>query len=216
LEIDLGDAVLPPMAFGEGKFAGGPLRVARVSFTGDRSYELSIPASMAASLAALLEEKARALGGGWMGLEALSLLRAEKGYIIVGKDTEGSTMPHDLGVGGPRESRKDEYIGKRGLFMPVAEDADRRQLVGLSVDDAEPLPTGAHAVEGVAGARRSLGYVTSSYFSPTLIRPIALALIAGGFKRMGENLTFWHLGAERRARVVSPVALDPEGARLHA
>ncbi len=216
LEIDLADTVLPPMAFGEGVYAGRPLRVSRVSFTGDRSYELSVPANLAPALAAFLEEKARALGGGWIGLETSSLLRAEKGYIIVGKDTEGSTMPHDLGVGAPRDSRKDEYIGKRGLFMPVALDPDRRQLVGLSVDGAEPLPTGAHAVERVAGVRRSLGYVTSSYFSPTLQRPIALALIAGGAKRMGEDLTIWHLGAERKARVVSPVALDPEGTRLHA
>ena len=130
------------MAFGEGKFAGRALRVARVSFTGDRSYELSVPASLAPQLATLLEEKARALGGGWIGLEALSLLRAEKGYIIVGKDTEGSTMPHDLGVGGPRDTRKDEYIGKRGLFMPVAQDADRRQLVGLSVDGAGAFADG--------------------------------------------------------------------------
>ena len=75
------------------------------------------------------------------------ILRAEKGFIVVGKDTDGTTMPHDLGVTGPRDSRADEYIGKRSLFMPVANDPRRKQLVGLSVESEEaPLPTGAHVV----------------------------------------------------------------------
>ena len=85
------------MAFATGAFDGAPLRVARVSFTGDRSYELSVPARRAASLRARLAEKLPAFGGGLMGLEALMILRAEKGFIVVGKDTDGTTMPHDLG-----------------------------------------------------------------------------------------------------------------------
>ncbi len=84
------------MAFATGAFDGAPLRVARVSFTGDRSYELSVPARRAASLRARLAEKLPAFGGGLMGLEALMILRAEKGFIVVGKDTDGTTMPHDL------------------------------------------------------------------------------------------------------------------------
>jgi sarcosine oxidase subunit alpha len=157
-----------------------------------------------------------AFGGGLMGSEALMILRAEKGYVIVGKDTDGSTMPHDLGLGGPRAGRKDEYIGRRSLFLPVAEDKHRKQLVGLEVDGETPLPTGAHVVEGVGKARRSLGYVTSSYFSPTLGRPVALGLVAGGAERIGETLGVYHLGAERRARIAPTAALDPEGKRLHA
>ena len=147
---------------------------------------------------------------------ALMILRAEKGFIVVGKDTDGTTMPHDLGVTGPRDSRADEYIGKRSLQMPVANDPRRKQLVGLSVETKEaPLPTGAHVVTGVGRARRSQGYVTSSYFSPTLGRPIALGLIEAGSSRMGEAVGVYHLGAERRATITAPVALDPEGARLH-
>ena len=212
LEIALDDQSLPHMAFATGAFDGAPLRVARVSFTGDRSYELSVPAGRAASLRARLAEKLPAFGGGLLGLEALMILRAEKGFIVVGKDTDGTTMPHDLGVTGPRDSRADEYIGKRSLFMPVANDPRRKQLVGLSVAAGEaPLPTGAHVTAGAGRARRSQGYVTSSYFSPSLGRPIALGLVEAGLSRMGETVSVYHLGAERRATITAPVALDPEG-----
>jgi sarcosine oxidase subunit alpha len=126
-------------------------------------------------------------------------------------------MPHDLGFNGPREGRTDEYIGKRSLFTPVATERGRKQLVGLSVLTGEaPLPTGAHLVEGAGKARRSLGYVTSSYMSPTLERPVALGLVEDGLARMGQTLRLYHLGAERRATVAGSCALDPEGKRLHA
>jgi sarcosine oxidase subunit alpha len=145
------------------------------------------------------------------------ILRAEKGFIVVGKDTDGTTMPHDLGIAGPRDSRTDEYIGKRSLFMPVAADPRRKQLVGLSVAAGEaPLPTGAHVTSGAGRARQSQGYVTSSYFSPSLGRPIALGLVEAGLSRMGETVSIYHLGAERRATITNPLALDPEGERLHA
>jgi sarcosine oxidase subunit alpha len=205
------------MAFSAAEFAGGLLRVARVSFTGDRSYELSVPARRAGDLRARLAGKLGAFGGGLLGLEALMILRAEKGFIIVGKDTDGTTMPHDLGAGGPRESRTDEFIGKRSLFLPVATDSGRKQFVGLSVEAGEAaLPTGAHVATGAGAARRSQGYVTSSYMSPTLGRPVALGLVAEGLARIGETVGVYHLGAERRATIVSAVALDPEGKRLHA
>ena len=217
LGVALDDQSLPHMAFATGVFDGGPLRIARVSFTGDRSYELSVPARRAASLRARLTEKLPPFDGGLMGLEALMILRAEKGFIVVGKDTDGTTMPHDLGVAGPRESRADEYIGKRSLFMPVAVDPRRKQFVGLRVAAGDaPLPTGAHVTHGAGSARRSQGYVTSSYFSPSLGRPIALGLVEAGLSRMGETVNVYHLGAERRATIVNPVALDPEGKRLHA
>jgi sarcosine oxidase subunit alpha len=205
------------MAFATGAFDGAALRVARVSFTGDRSYELSVPARRAGALRARLAEKLPTFGGGLLGLEALMILRAEKGFIVVGKDTDGTTMPHDLGLAGPRESRQDEYIGKRSLFMPVAKDKRRKQLVGLTVAAGEaPLPTGAHVATGAGGARRSQGYVTSSYASPSLGRAVALGLVEEGLSRIGETVGVYHLGAERRATVAPAVALDPEGKRLHA
>ena len=217
IEAALDDQSLPHMAFAMAEFDGAPLRIARVSFTGDRSYELSVPARRAGALRARLAGKLQAFDGGLMGLEALMILRAEKGFIVVGKDTDGTTMPHDLGIGGPRDSRTDEYIGKRSLFMPVAKDKGRKQFVGLSVEAGEaPLPTGAHIATGAGAARRSQGYVTSSYMSPSLGRPIALGLVEDGFKRMGEAVGVYHLGAVRRATIAPAVALDPEGKRLHA
>ena len=219
--LDLGtpldDESLPHMAFASGSFDGAPMRIARVSFTGDRSYELSVPAGRASALRARIVERLPSFGGDLIGLEALMILRAEKGYIVIGKDTDGATMPQDLGITGPRDLRKDEYIGKRSLFLPVANDKGRRQFVGLSVAQGErPLPTGAHVVAGAGKSRRSLGYVTSSYMSPSLGRPIALGLIENGLSRLGETVSVYHLGAERRAAIAPIAALDPEGKRLHA
>jgi sarcosine oxidase subunit alpha len=217
LGVALDDESLPHMAFATGVYGGAPLRIARVSFTGDRSYELSVPATRARALHARIAEKLPGFGGGLLGLEALMILRAEKGFVVVGKDTDGTTMPHDLGASGPRDRRKDEYIGRRSLFTPAAQDKTRKQLVGLAVSTGDPpLPTGAHVIEGTGEARRSLGYVTSSYRSPTLGRPIALGLVEGGLARMGETVGAFHLGAERRASIAPAAALDPEGKRVHA
>src|SRR5690606_23485089 len=152
-----------------------------------------------------------------MGSEALLLLRAEKGYIIAGKDTDGTSMPQDLGLTGPRDKRAGEYVGKRSLFTENALREDRQQFVGLTVSDGGPaLATGAHAVAQSGGVRRSIGFVTSSYDSPALGRPIALGLIQRGLARMGEEIGFVHLGASRRAIVSAPCAFDVEGSRLNA
>jgi sarcosine oxidase, subunit alpha len=216
VDVPLDEQALPHMAFASGRFDGAPLRIARVSFTGDRSYELSVPARRARALRVKIVEKLPDFEGGNLGLEGLMVLRAEKGFIVVGKDTDGTTMPHDLGVAGPREQRKDEYIGKRSLFTDMAKDKARKQLVGLAVATGEaPLPTGAHVVTGAGKARRSQGYVTSSYMSPTLGRPVALGLVEEGFSRMGETVFVYHLGAERRATIAPIAAVDPEGKRLH-
>ena len=215
LGIDLSDAALPHMAFADGTFDGDPARVARVSFTGDRSYEISVPTSRAKALHLAMTEAGRKLDAVLLGSEALLLLRAEKGYIIAGKDTDGTTMPHDLGVAGPRDRRKDEFVGKRSLFTENALRGDRQQGVGLTVADGEsPLPTGAHAVETRGGARRSIGFVTSSYRSPALGRPVALALIERGLSRMGETVDLVHFGATRRATISPVCAFDAEGARI--
>ena len=167
LGLDLDDAVLPHMAIGHGVFEGAAVRVARVSFTGDRSYEMSIPADKADRLWARLIETGKAFDAVVIGLEALMVLRAEKGYIVIGKDTDGATLPHDLGVAGPRDKRSTEYVGRRSLFTEEARRDDRKQLVGLVVPDGEPpLATGSHGVERKGGEMRSLGFVTSSYDSP--------------------------------------------------
>jgi sarcosine oxidase subunit alpha len=204
-------AALRFMRVAETSWRGVPLRAARVSFTGDLSYELSVPARHGATLMQALDGARAAVGACWIGLEALMILRAEKGFVLVGKDTDGVTMPQDLGWTGPREKRADEYLGRRALFTPEARRADRRQLVGLEAE-GDVLPVGAHAVP-LEGPRRSLGFVTSSHMSPVLGRAIALALVEGGRDRLGEEVGIFHLGETRRARIVPACSYDPEGTR---
>lgn len=185
-----------------------PLRLARISFTGDTSYEISVPAPHGLTLHAALETARQSVEGRWIGLEALMILRAEKGFIVIGKDTDGATMPHDLGWAGPRLKRTDEYLGKRSLFTEAAEAPNRRQLVGLQ--SADVLPTGAHLVP-LEGPRRSLGFVTSSYYSPNLDRPIALAMLEAA---QGGAVGVFHNGHVTPARVSPACAFDPKGDRL--
>ena len=143
------------------------------------------------------------------------ILRAEKGFIVIGKDTDGLTMPHDLGWDRPRQTREDEYLGKRSLFTPEARTGARRQLVGLRVPEGgTPIVTGSHIVP-TTGPRRSLGFVTSSYVSPTLGRPIALALMERGAERIGQAVRLFNDGIVREALVTPPCAFDPKGERLH-
>ena len=217
VRADLSDAALPHMAMVEGRFRDEPVRVARVSFTGDRSYELSIRADKAEALWKHLKAVGRDFNASLLGSEALLLLRAEKGYIICGKDTDGATRPRDLGLHGPLKNKKVEFLGRRSLLLDEAQADDRKEYVGLEVADGGPmLVAGAHGVERVDGKQRSIGYVTSSYMSPNLKRPIGLGLIERGMSRHGEVIDVRHMGEVRKARIVEPCAFDKEGARLNA
>jgi sarcosine oxidase subunit alpha len=212
LDVDLDDARFPHMSVAQGAFSGRPARIARISFTGERSYEISVPATLGASL----WEKVREAGVQPLGIEALGTLRAEKGYIYVGQDTDGETMPHDLGMSGPRSKRQDSYVGDRSLFTPAASKPTRKKLVGILALGSAPIPVGASAFERVAGRKRGLGYVTSSCRSVHLGHPVALGLIEGGPKRAGTELEFEHLGQPFRGWIVAPCFLDPKGERLNA
>ncbi|QKD00305.1 sarcosine oxidase subunit alpha family protein [Mesorhizobium loti] len=217
LGLSLDDAALPHMAVGQGSYAGDEVRVTRVSFTGDRSYEISIRADRAEPLWGHLRQAGQAFDAVIIGLEALMILRAEKGFIVIGKDTDGTTLPHDLGSEGPRAKRQAEYVGRRSLFTEEASRGDRLQLVGLTVPEGEPpLPTGAHGIRRIDGRPHSQGFVTSSYQSPTLGRPIALGLIERGAARHGEAVDIQHLGKVRTATIAAPCAFDPAGDRLNA
>ena len=146
----------------------------------------------------------------------MSILRAEKGYIMVGTDTDGETMPHDLGFAAPRTRKTTAFVGDRSLHTDKGNDLDRKVLVGLTVPDGEvPLATGAHVVTQ-SSPRRSLGYVTSSYASPFLGKPIALGLVEGGADLIGNDVTVWHEETLRQATITSPCFFDPEGERLNA
>jgi sarcosine oxidase, subunit alpha len=213
--IDLSADALPHMAFAEGKILGVAGRIARVSFTGERSYEVSVPASYGPELWRRLM---RIDGIVPYGIEALSVLRAEKGYILIGTDTDGMTLPDDLGISGPLRAKKLDFVGKRSLLTPDARRPDRRQFVGLLPLEPNSVPhPGAHAIERRDGGMRSLGWVTSACHSPALGRSIALGMIERGraLVESGGEVELFHLGHTMRARVVSPVFHDPAGEKLH-
>lgn len=204
------------MCFRETRWQGHELRVARVSFTGELSFELSTSSSAITELWECLDKVIKAIGGKPIGLEASSILRAEKGYIIVGKDTDGETMPHDLGFDVPRRKKKVAYIGDRGLKTAASMDINRMKLVGLqTIDATEVLPTGAHIVSD-SGRGISMGFVTSSYFSPTLGAPIALALLRNADSLINSTVSLQHLGRTLQAVVTPSCAYDPAGERLNA
>jgi sarcosine oxidase subunit alpha len=146
------------------------------------------------------------------------VLRAEKGYIIVGQETDGTATPNDVGLGWAINATKGDFVGKRSLARDAMADPHRKQLVGLLTDDpAMVLEEGAQIVAEISGpvSRQSLGHVTSAYFSATLGRSIALAMVSGGRARTGTSLFVPVADRAFKVQVTSPVFFDPDGARLN-
>ncbi len=218
-DIPLARDDFPFMTFRQGHVAGVPARVFRISFSGELSYEINVPADRARHVWEALFDAGRRFGITPYGTETMHVLRAEKGFIIVGQETDGSVTPDDVGLGRLLSRRKD-FLGKRSLSRPDSVRPDRKQLVGLLTDDpARVLPEGGHIVDS-PGRRRPLpmrGHVTSSYFSPVLGRSIALAMVAGGRAALGERLHVATLHDDHwvPARSCHPVFYDPQGARQH-
>jgi sarcosine oxidase subunit alpha len=218
-DIDLAPQAFPFMSMRAGSVAEIPVRVFRVSFTGDLSFEIQARASHGLALWNACLAAGEKYGVTPYGLEAMHVLRAEKGYIIVGQETDGTVTPHDLGMSAMVAEAKPDFIGKRGLKRAELVRAERKQLVGLKLADGEhnPLPEGAHLVTdpSLPPPVPMLGHVTSSYYSPTVGAPIALAMIKNGRARMGEEVYAPLPDRVVRARVVAPCFFDPEGMRLH-
>jgi sarcosine oxidase subunit alpha len=203
------------MSCREGRILGAALRLFRVSFTGELGFELNVPAEDAPRIWEAVWEAGRPLGMVPYGTETMHVLRAEKGYIIVGQETDGTVTPEDVGLSWAVGSKKPDFVGKRSLSRAAMSAPDRKQLVGLRTeDDWTVLQEGAQIV-GAADARVSLGHVTSSYFSAALGHSVALAMVSGGRARMGETLSVPMPVRDVRVRVVSPVFYDPEGGRLN-
>jgi sarcosine oxidase subunit alpha len=217
ITADLSDAAFPHMTTRWHGTGEATLRLTRVSFTGDRSYEISIRQDLAPALWQRLDVAARQIAGGPVGIKAIMILRAEKGFIVIGKDSDGMTRPMDLGMTGPLKSRKTEFIGRRSLLQEEAQRPDRNQLVGLMPADGQGLlPVGGHGLDLSGPAPRSIGYVTSSHQGVGVDHPVALGLIERGASRHGEEIVIQHLGQRRRARICPPCFLDPKGDRLNA
>ncbi len=216
--IDLSAEAFPHMAVREGSICGVPTRLFRVSFTGELGFEINVSAAHGRAVWEAVMAAGAAQGITPYGTETMHVLRAEKGYIIVGQDTDGTVTPTDAGLEWAIGQKKPDFVGKRALARPDMLRADRKQLIGLLTDDPnEVLEEGAQIVADPAQAipMTMIGHVTSSYWSATLGRSIALAVVQGGAARMGETLYVPMPGKIIHAKVSSTVFYDPEGARLN-
>jgi sarcosine oxidase subunit alpha len=216
-DIDLAREVFPHLTVREGRLAGMPLRIARVGFTGELSFEISVRAGYTAALWEDLLAHGRDLGVEPMGVDALQELRTEKGFLHVGTDTDGRTLPADLGLGGILSRKSDDFVGRRSLERADAKREDRLQFVGLAAEDPiSVLPVGAHVIDEPKGRSGSQGYVTSSCGSEVLGRSVALGLVSAGRRRLGESVYVYSAGKVWPSRIVSPAWYDPDGERLRA
>ncbi len=217
-DMDLGPDAFPFMSMREGTVAGIPARVFRISFTGELSFEINVPASCGLSLWQALMTAGETYGITPYGTEAMHVLRAEKGFIIVGQETDGTVTPYDLGMDWIVSKKKKDFIGKRSLTRSDCLREDRKQLVGLLTEDPEEvLPEGAQIVAEPKAKppMPMIGHVTSSYHSANVGRSIALALVKGGRGRKGETVYLPLVDRTVRAVVAEPVFYDPEGVRAH-
>jgi sarcosine oxidase subunit alpha len=214
-EAALAPAAMPHMTLRDSALDGVPLRVLRASFSGELGYEVNLPADHAAALLGRLWAHAGELGAALYGIEALQVMRVEKGYIHIGTDTDGTTLPGDVGFARGIERKAAPFVGRRSLLRPASRDPTRLQLVGLvPLDERTQLPVGAQIALRPPPTLTE-GHVTSSYRSPELGIPVALALLKGGSQRTGEELRVHHLGTTIAARVVKLPFVDPAGERVH-
>jgi sarcosine oxidase subunit alpha len=218
--MDVSKDALPFMQWADGTLGGFAVRVYRISFSGELSYEIAIPASHGAAFWQMLNDEGAAFGAMPYGTECLHVLRAEKGFIMIGDETDGTVTPLDLGLGWAVSKKKEDFLGKRGMERSYLADPDRWQLVGLETLDGSVIPDGAYAVaagHNNNGQRNTEGRVTSTYYSPTLKRGIAMGLVKHGPKRMGETLQFSKIeGGTVAAKIVDPVFYDKAGEKGNA
>jgi sarcosine oxidase subunit alpha len=215
-DVDLAAAAFPFMTLREGAVAGVPTRLCRVSFTGELSIEVHVAAWHGRHVWDALLDAGQPLGLEPYGTETMHVLRAEKGFVIVGQDTDGTVTPADLGMDWIVNETKGDFVGRRSLRRADLTRAGRKQLVGLLTDDPEDLlPEGAQVVWEDTGRipMPMAGHVTSSYRSSTLGRSLALALVEDGHRHRGDEVRAPLPGRSIAARIVSPVFYDPEGTR---
>lgn len=214
--IDLSPAAFPHLAMREATLLDMPARVYRVSFTGELTYEINVPATHAPRLWEALMKAGAEHELQPLGLDALLLLRLEKGFIHIGSDTDGTTVPADIGWGKIAAKNQSDYIGKRSLTLPEHQRPDRLQLVGLQ---------GTHGAEFVIGSHLRLpgsteptdGWITSAGTTVAADQPIALALLRAGRSQVGRDVDVYDLGKLKgRVRVVEPVFYDAAGERMNA
>jgi sarcosine oxidase subunit alpha len=219
-DIDLSGSAMPHLAVRNGRICGVPARLFRVSFTGELGFEVNVPSDFGPQVWDAICASGRESGITPYGTETMHVLRAEKGYPIIGQDTDGTNTPQDLGMSWAVSKKKVDFIGKRSFTRSENLNPLRKQFVGLLPIDAETvLPEGAQIIEAVADGVLPpppvpmLGHVTSSYRSAELGRPFALALLKGGHSRIGETVHVPVDGTLVPVEITGSVLVDPEGAR---
>ncbi len=217
-DLNFSDESFPHMSFKNAKIGKINCRVMRISFTGEHSYEINVQANYGKSV----WEKCMEVGKDYnitpYGTETMHLLRAEKGFIIVGQDTDATMTPIDLQMDWIVSKKKYDFIGKRSLYRSDTIKEDRKQLVGLITDNPnEILEEGAQIVADINKSPiEMLGHVTSSYYSPNLKKSIALGVVRGGKNMMGQKLIVPMEKKNINVTVADPVFLDKENKRLNA
>jgi sarcosine oxidase subunit alpha len=218
-DIDLSNDAFPHMSVRTGFICGVPTRLFRVSFTGEIGFEINVPADHGRAVWEAIYEAGQRFGITPYGTETMHVLRAERGFIIVGQETDGTVTPDDVGLAGMIAKAKPDFVGKRSLARPDIVAAGRKQLVGLITGDpALVLEEGAQIVDNrhQPMPMKALGHVTSSYWSASCGRSIALALVAGGRERIGGTLHVTTPDGFTEAQVTAPVFFDEKGTRAHA
>jgi sarcosine oxidase, subunit alpha len=217
--INLSREAMPHMSVREGKICGVPTRLFRVSFTGELGFEVNVPAGYGRAVWETIFAAGQPYGITAYGTETMHVLRAEKGFIIVGQETDGTVTPDDAGLGWAIGKAKKDFVGKRSLARPAMMAKDRKQLVGLLTYNPKTiLEEGAQIVADPSQPipMAMLGHVTSSYWSTTLDRSIALALVRGGRARIGMRMSVPMRDGPIAVELVEPVFYDPKGVRLDA
>ena len=216
--IDVSASAWPHMSVGHGTICGVPMLLFRVSFTGELGFEINVPSDYGRSVWEAVHAAGQAHGMTEYGTEAMHVLRAEKGYIIVGQDTDGTVTPDDAGLTWAIGKNKRDFVGKRSLERISMKSPDRKQLVGLRCKDSRTvLDEGAQIAEkaGQKPPMQLVGHVTSSYASSVLGHSIALGMVAGGRARLGKTLYVPMPHGDLEVEVTSPVFYDPQGARIN-
>jgi sarcosine oxidase, subunit alpha len=213
LPVDLGTQAFPHMRICETEFEGTALRVRRASFTGELSFELDVAADLGDALWRRLLDLGAAHAITPIGMQALDVLRVEKGFLEVGADTDGDTSPLDVGWGRAIDKKPEDFIGRRSLKRAAMQSPARLQLVGLLPTDPRlEIPVGTHALDSKGSVD---GHVTSSCMSPHLERSVAIGRVRAGTTRKGQNVILDIGGRRHPAAIVDTGFYDPKGERLN-
>lgn len=215
-DIDLSAEAFPFMAMREGKVAGLPARICRVSFTGELSFEINVAARHLPELWRTIMSTGAPMGIVPVGSEANHVLRVEKGFLSLGHEADGTTDPYDLGMGWIMSKKKPDYIGKQAVEIRRSKDKPRRELVGLLIDEPGRLVTEGAPVTPDGQRQASEGLVTACVHSVALDRSVALALLENGRARIGQKAHIRMKDEIVAAEITAPCFYDPDGERLRS